>query len=63
MDPALAKILGQEFQQLTNAGVVMTQDNGQWYPSPIRSYGEILVGLLKGLEPADVDYLLSLANK
>ena len=63
MDPKLAKIIGQEFEQLTNVGVVMTQDNGQWYASPVRSYAQIFVGLLKGLQPADVDYLLSLANK
>ena len=63
LDPQLVKIVGQEFQQLTDVGVVMTQDNGQWYASPMRSYGQIFVGLLNGLQPADVDYLLSLAKK
>ena len=63
LDPQLVKIVGQEFQQLTDVGVVMTPDNGQWYASPMRSYGQIFVGLLNGLQPADVDYLLSLAKK
>ncbi len=63
MDPELVKIIGQEFEQLINVGVVMTEDNGQWYVSPVRSYAQMFVGLLKGLEPADVDYLLSLAEK
>lgn len=63
MDPQLVKIIGQEFEQLTNVGVVMTEDGGQWYASPMRSYAEIFVGLLKGLQPADVDYLLALARK
>jgi len=63
MDPQLQKIIGQEFQQVIGIGAVMTQDGGKWYLSPVRSYAEIFVKLLKGLEPADVDYLISLAKK
>ncbi len=63
MDPQLQKIIGQEFQQVIGIGAVMTQDGGKWYLSPVRSYAEIFVKLLKGLEPANVDYLISLAKK
>ncbi|SDP40350.1 hypothetical protein SAMN04515671_4071 [Nakamurella panacisegetis] len=61
--PQVLKIAAQEFQQLLGLGVVMTQDGNSWYVSPVRSYAEIFVSLLKGLEPADVDYLLTLAKK
>ena len=61
--PQVLKIAGQEFQQLIGTGVVMTQDGNSWYVSPVRSYAEIFVSLLKGLEPSDVDYLISLAGK
>ncbi len=63
LDPRLVKIIGQEFQQVIGVGIVMTKDNDKWYVSPIRSYAEIFVGLLKGLQPADIDYFISLAKK
>lgn len=65
MDPQLVKIIGQEFQQLIGIGMVMTQDptDSKWYASPMRSYAEIFVSLLKGLQPGDVDYLIALAKK
>lgn len=63
MDPQLVKIVGQEFQQVIGVGVVMTQDGGSWYASPVRSYAEIFVSLMKGLQPSDIDYFISLAKK
>lgn len=57
------KIIGQEFQQLIGIGVVMTQEGGQWYASPVRSYAEVFVSLLKGLQPGDIDYFIALAKK
>jgi len=63
LPPQVVAIIGREFQQLIGVGVVMTQDGGKWYASPVRSYAEILVKVLKGLEPGDTDYFLSLAKK
>ena len=36
-----------------------SQVDGKWYVSPVRSFSDIFVSLLKGLEPGDVDYLIS----
>lgn len=63
MDPQLVKIIGQEFEQLIGIGVVMTQDGGKWYISPVRSYGEVFVKVLKGLQPEDIDYFISLSKR
>jgi len=63
MDPQVVKIIGQEFEQLIGIGVVMTQDGGKWYMSPVRSYAEIFVKVLKGLQPEDIDYFISLSKK
>ncbi|MBB5954194.1 hypothetical protein FHS29_000764 [Saccharothrix tamanrassetensis] len=43
-------------------GVVTTEVDGKWYVSPIRSYSEIFLTLLRGLEPKDIDELLKLAK-
>lgn len=56
-------IIKREFKQLLNVGLVMTESGGKWYVSPLRSYIGIFVTLLQGLQPADVDYLISLAKK
>jgi hypothetical protein len=38
------------------------QVDGKWYVSPVRSFGDVFTSLLKGLEPGDIDYLISLAG-
>lgn len=63
LTPQVITIIGNEFQQLMGVGVVMTQDGSQWYASPVRSYAELFVTLMKGLQPSDIDYFLSLAKK
>ncbi len=63
MAPELSKIIKSEFKQVIGLGVVMTENGGKWYASPLRSYKGIFTALLKGLDAGDVDYLISLAKK
>jgi hypothetical protein len=57
-------IIKREFPQVIGLGVVMVQaGDGKWYVSPLRTTSDVMVSLLKGLEPADIDYFISLANK
>ncbi len=62
LDPQLLDIIKREFKQVIGLGVVTVQVDGQWYVSPVRSFSDIFVSLLKGLEPGDVDYLITLAG-
>ncbi len=63
LDPQLLQIIRREFKQIIGVGIVTVQVDGQWYVSPTRSVSDIFLSLLKGLEPGDVDYLISLAKK
>lgn len=63
MAPQLTKIIKSEFKQVIGLGVVMTENGGKWYASPLRSYTGIFTALLKGIDASDVDYLISLAKK
>ncbi len=62
IDPQLLDIIKREFKQLINLGVVTVQVGDDWYVSPIRSFGDVFLSLMRGLEPADVQYLISLAE-
>ncbi|GGL93676.1 hypothetical protein [Nakamurella endophytica] len=62
LDPQAVAIAKREFRQVLGLGVVMTQSGGQWYASPLRSYSDLFVSLLKGLEPGDIDYFLSMVK-
>jgi hypothetical protein len=56
-------IIKREFPQVIGLGVVMVQaGDGKWYVSPLRTYSDVFVSLLKGLVPADIDYFISLAQ-
>ncbi len=64
LDPQVIDIITREFPKIIGLGVVMVQaGDGQWYVSPIRTYSDVMTSLLSGLQPADVDYLISLAKK
>ncbi len=58
-DARTQAILRQEFTQNLGLGVVMTENDGQWYVSPLRTYSNTMVSLLKGLQPGDLEYLLN----
>ncbi len=62
LDPQLLEIIKREFKQVIGLGVVTVEVDGQWYVSPVRSFSDVFVSLLKGLEPGDVDYLISLSG-
>ncbi|GAA2002257.1 hypothetical protein JL107_01845 [Nakamurella flavida] len=62
LDPQVLDIVKREFKQLIGLGVVTTQVDGKWYVSPIRTGSDVLISLMKGLEPADIDYFISLAG-
>jgi len=62
LDPTMVDIIKREFQQIVGLGIVTVQVDEQWYVSPVRSFSDIFVSLLKGLQPSDVDYLISLAG-
>jgi hypothetical protein len=62
--PQVMNIIKREFPEVIGLGVVMVQaGDGKWYVSPLRTFSDVVVSLLKGLQPSDVDYLLSLAGK
>ena len=63
LDPQLIDIIKREFVQVTGLGFTTVQVDGKWYVSPLRTYSGVLVSLLKGLEPGDIDYFISLADK
>ena len=62
LDPKLLEIIKLEFKQVIGLGVVTVKVGDQWYVSPIRSFSDVFVSLLKGLEPGDVDYLIKLSG-
>ena len=39
-------------------GVVATEVDGKWYVSPFRTYSELFLTLMRGLEPKDLDELI-----
>ena len=55
-------IVKREFKQLIGLGVVTVNVDGQWYVSPVRSFSDIFLSLMKGLEPGDVEYLIELSG-
>jgi hypothetical protein len=61
--PQVTEILQRELKEILNLGIVMVQDSdGQWYVSPIHTYTDVVLSLLRGLQPADIDYFLQLAG-
>jgi len=62
LDPTMVDIIKREFQQIIGLGIVTVQVDSKWYLSPVRSLSDIGVSLLEGLQPSDVDYLISLAG-
>lgn len=60
--PELTGLIERLFSKVLGLGLVMTEVDGQWYVSPIRSYTNVFVTLLEALEPGDVDYLIELAQ-
>jgi hypothetical protein len=63
LPPQVMDIVKREFPQVIGLGVVMVQaGDGKWYVSPLRTYSDVFVSLLKGLDPADIDYFISLAQ-
>jgi len=63
LDPQLIDIIKREFVQVTGLGFTTVQVDGKWYVSPLRTYSGVLVSLLQGLQPGDIDYFISLAKK
>lgn len=62
LDPQLLEIIKREFKQIIGLGLVTTQVDGQWYVSPMRTVGDVSTSLLQGLEPGDIEYLISLSG-
>ncbi len=62
LDPQAVDIIKREFKQIIGLGLVTVEVDGKWFVSPVRSSGDVFVSLLKGLEPGDVEYLISLAG-
>ncbi len=63
--PQVQDIIKREFTKIIGLGVVMVQSpvDGKWYVSPLRTFSDVMVSLLSGLQPGDIDYFLSLAHK
>jgi hypothetical protein len=62
LDPQAVEIIKREFKQIIGLGLVTVQVGDEWYVSPVRSFGDVFTSLLKGLEPGDIDYLVTLAG-
>lgn len=63
MPAQVQDIVKREFKQLLTVGIVTTQVNGKWFVSPLRTFSGVLLTLLKGLQPGDIDYLLQMTGK
>jgi len=63
MPPQVADLVKREFKQMLTVGIVTTEVNGKWFVSPLRTGSGLLLTLLQGLQPADIDYFLSMANR
>jgi hypothetical protein len=62
LDPQMVALIKREFKQIIGLGIVTTKVGNEYYVSPVRSFSDIFVSLLKGMEPEDVQYLISLAQ-
>jgi len=62
LDPQMVDLIKREFKQIIGLGIVTTKVGDQYYVSPVRSFSDIFVSLLKGMEPEDVQYLIKLAQ-
>jgi hypothetical protein len=63
LDPQIRDIIKREFPKVIGLGVVLVQGgDGKWYVSPLRSFSDVLVSLLSGLESADIDYFIKMAT-
>jgi hypothetical protein len=52
-------IVARELEQVLNLGVIMVQGaDDLWYTSPLHTYSDVVVSLLRGLQPADIDFFL-----
>lgn len=61
--PEVTAIVQRELTELLQWGVTMVQGgDGQWYVSPIHTFSDLFLSLLRGLQPGDIDYFLSLGN-
>jgi len=65
LDQQTLDIIKREFTQVIGLGIVTVQvgdgpDN--WYISPVRSFSDVVVSLLKGLQPGDIEHLISLSG-
>ncbi|MEO7126151.1 MAG: hypothetical protein ABI382_14210 [Nakamurella sp.] len=56
-------IVQRELAEVLNLGITMVQGpDGQWYVSPLHTYSDVFVSLLRGLQPADIDFFLKQFN-
>lgn len=56
-------IVQRELAQVLNLGIIMVQRPGdEWYVSPGHTFSDVFVSLLRGLQPGDIDYFLSLSG-
>ncbi|MBW4717629.1 flagellar basal body protein FliL [Saccharothrix obliqua] len=62
--PAAVDVIARVGSQVLKdgLGVVVTEVDGKWYVSPFRTYSEVFLTLMRGLEPKDIDELLKLAK-
>jgi hypothetical protein len=59
----VADIVARELEQVLNLGVIMVQSADEhWYTSPVHTYTDVIVSLLRGLQPADIDFFLQSGN-
>lgn len=59
IDPELRDLAHREVKALSGVGVVMVESDGKWFASPLRTSVGLYTALLKGLQPSDIDYLLT----
>lgn len=61
--PAKAALVHLASGMLKNTGIVTTEVDGKWYVSPLRSFTDVELTVLKSLTADDVYALLKLADK
>jgi hypothetical protein len=60
--PEVQQIAERAVAQLGQVGVVATEVDGQWYVSPTRSFSDLLLVALQGLEAGDIETLIDFAE-
>lgn len=62
LPPELVDLAVRELGQLSEIGVVTVEVDGAWYVSPLRTYNDLFLVAMQGMEDGDLEALLDFAQ-